>query len=645
MKKIFKSSIKILFASLIAVQLSSCTDYLNVSDQLASEMTMNDVFNNVGYTKRFHGFIYNGTADMTFICIDPSYRNMTGMDNPWGALTDEFKAGQGNPRNIPSQGYNAGNAQFSRWHLYSYIRQAHQFIKYAKVIPRTGETEYLDEAELKQMKAEARFFVAYYHWKLFELYGPIPLMKEEVDPSAADLDFGRNTMDECIEYLDKELKEVAEQLSTSEPENRAGVPTKGVALAVRTQMWVFAASKLYNGGWPAAMALQNPDGKKLFPAADAGKWQKAKAAFEDFYAFAKGPYGYALHREYPLWNGGNFSPEESLYQATKKANKEIIWAISKNSWGQLGGEGTWSRLTPRPLATGMPSYGVQQALVDDFFMANGKKIDEAGSGYTTDGFVDYEFEMWNRNTDPLRTKTTKVVSKISNRFVGREPRFYLAVFFQGRPWQIENRIALFHKNANTDSRFSNPVLFDNSSDNQPWTGYSYWKKYDQAMYPTGTSPRTPTPALTPNIQIRYADLLLIGAEILNEATNGADPRIYQFIDDVRSRAGIPMLKDIKPGMNKEQIAKAIRDERRIELLGEGQRYFDVRRWMIHREKGSDQSAPMYGLDMQSTDPYEGYHKVVKTEDKVWYSDDRMLLYPIPLNEVQKSKKLVQNPGW
>ncbi len=624
----------------------ACADFLNVSDQLASELTMEEVFSNVSYTHRFYGNLYSYIPDNTHIVINTTYAGLDGLDNPWGAVSDEFKAAQNNVKNLPLTGYNASNASLSRWTLYKGIRQAHQFIEYGHAIIPEGESvDGITEQEMTQMKAEARFFVAYYHWLLFELYGPIPIMRTAVDPSNPDLDFARNTMDECIEFLDTEFKEVAQQLAvTEDAQSRRAVPTKGVALALRAKMWLYAASKLYNGGYAAALEVANHDGTKLFPAYDASKWDKAKAAFEDFYTHAQSHY--SLYRTYPEWNNNEYSADESLYGALRAVdnNDEIIWAAANNSWGSVGSEGTFTRITPSELGGwGAPCYGPLQSMVDDYFMSDGLSIEES-SLYSDTGFSTYRQEMWNRNTDADRENVTVYEDQVFNMYLNREPRFYRNVMFQGRRWQIGNKISCFYRTAGTADEVgatSVKALFTSNKADNPYTGYSHFKIYDQSIYPSGTSPRS-APIFWPNIQIRYAEMLLIGAEILNEATNGTDPRIYEFIDDIRDRAGIPTLTEIKPGLSKELLAEAIRKEKRVEMVGEGCRYFDVRRWMLATTPGYEQGGATKGMEMYSSD-YAGFFEVVTFETRVW--GDEMYLYPIPLTEINKSTKLVQNPGW
>lgn len=105
-----------------------------------------------------------------------------------------------------------------------------------------------------------------------------------------------------------------------------------------------------------------------------------------------------------------------------------------------------------------------------------------------------------------------------------------------------------------------------------------------------------------------------------------------------------LLKDIKPEIKGNQALQeeAIRKERRIELFAEGQRYFDVRRWMCADEEGYKQGGPVHGMNMNA-DNLEDFMERTAFETRIF--ERRMYLYPIPLNEIQKSSKLVQNPGW
>src|SRR5699024_3639115 len=81
--------------------------------------------------------------------------------------------------------------------------------------------------------------------------------------------------------------------------------------------------------------------------------------------------------------------------------------------------------------------------------------------------------------------------------------------------------------------------------------------------------------------IRYAEVLLTYAEAKIEL-NEIDQSVYDAIDDVRQRAGMPPLDKTKYNTQQEMRA-AVRRERRVELAMEGLRWFDIQRWEIGDE--------------------------------------------------------------
>lgn len=76
--------------------------------------------------------------------------------------------------------------------------------------------------------------------------------------------------------------------------------------------------------------------------------------------------------------------------------------------------------------------------------------------------------------------------------------------------------------------------------------------------------------------LRYADILLMYAECLNETsdTSGA----YTYIQMVRDRVNLPTLATTKPNMTQVQMREQIGHERFLEFALEGHRFDDIRRW-------------------------------------------------------------------
>lgn len=609
--------IKILTLLLSVSILASCSkSYLDVSDELAEELTMEKIFSNPADVKRFHRNIYSGIPN-----TGEYAREFGGLYLPWPQLTDELERGQiARPLNITP--YNASHSDYGRWRLYQQIRQANIFLERAVEIPRQGRADFIDAAEIAALKAQARFLRAYYHYLLFELYGPITIMTELADPEDRNVDYARNSVDEVVDFIYNELTEVAAQLEDSDLSNQEelAVPTKGAALALRGRLMIYAASPLFNGGYTEALSLTNPDGKRLFPDADPSKWQRALSALQEFIDYAESGH-YELYKAY---TGTEYDPDKSLYELFMSYNKEIIFARSNVLWGTVPQNGVDGWSIPRGARGGTSQTGyiaVIQELVDDFFMIDGLDIDES-TLYQEEGYS-------NVNTDPSgRTEPgTRMM------YVKREPRFYQTVFYNERKWHVGGETIQFNKGGNSDNSETN---------NYATTGYILYKRLSQRVYDEGNNPRS---EYRPAIIFRLAEFYLLYAEALNEVNPG-DSRILEFVDKVRERAGIPKLVDIKPEIvgNQEAQREAIRREMRVELATEGQRYFDVRRWMIAENPSDEggQGGPIHGMDMNAP-TVDGFYQRTVIENRAFRK--AMYLYPLPLEEIQNSQFLVQNPGY
>jgi hypothetical protein len=122
------------------------------------------------------------------------------------------------------------------------------------------------------------------------------------------------------------------------------------------------------------------------------------------------------------------------------------------------------------------------------------------------------------------------------------------------------------------------------------------------------------------IVIRYADVLLLLAEVLNQ--NGQTSEAYQYVDLVRERAGMPTLTSVNPGLSQEAFFEQIKHERYVELFSEYVRFYDIKRW------------GMYGPELADYDP-----------DFKTFTIGQDEYAAIPQSELDKNENLVQNPGY
>lgn len=245
-----------------------------------------------------------------------------------------------------------------------------------------------------------------------------------------------------------------------------------------------------------------------------------------------------------------------------------------------------------------------QNLVDAYEMkANGKGINETGSGYDA-----------------------------TNPYAGRDPRFAATILYNGATWKSPKVLEIWNGGLNASPKA-----------NATKTGY-YLKKY--MLESVSLDPVLPTTGQHYWAIFRYAEILLNYAEAMNEAYGpdvvGADPILNLTArtqaNIVRARTGVAM-PAFPTGMSQAAFRDKLRNERRVEMAFEDQRFWDIRRWKI----GSTTNV-IHGVDITkdlSTGVLTFTPKTVET--RVW--DEKMNLYPIPQTELNINSQLGQNPGW
>lgn len=326
------------------------------------------------------------------------------------------------------------------------------------------------------------------------------------------------------------------------------------------------------------------------PANDAGRWAAAAATNKQVMQL-----GYSLYPKYDelFLTTGNKNNEGILYREylTVKQGSNIIGYQGPNYVGTTWL--SWGGSTPT------------QELVDDYAMANGRIISDPASGY-----------------DPL------------NPYANREPRFRQSVLYNGNTFNGTVFLSAVGSG-------NNAIDLADATDNTN-TGYCTKKRMDTTVniFQGGASAQN-------YYFFRYAEVLLNYAEAQNEAV-GPDASVYDAIDQIRTRAGIPTLSAVYPGLSKDQMRTLIRRERRIELAFEGKRYFDLLRWKIAEV---NLNHVMHGMEIRANGSGGYTYKVIPAVPAgapQWSFDKtKNYLLPIPLDALGQNPAMKdhQNPGY
>lgn len=142
--------------------------------------------------------------------------------------------------------------------------------------------------------------------------------------------------------------------------------------------------------------------------------------------------------------------------------------------------------------------------------------------------------------------------------------------------------------------------------------------------------------------LRYADVLLLYAEALNEWKHGPNSEAYAAINAVRRRGfGNPnntVSCDLPQGLDEEGFRKAVQKERAYELAFEGHRRLDLIRWGIYYE--TIQNTRKELANWWQTDNAKFNYVVYNYTEKGKHE-----LFPIPQRDIDLCPKFEQNPGW
>ena len=146
--------------------------------------------------------------------------------------------------------------------------------------------------------------------------------------------------------------------------------------------------------------------------------------------------------------------------------------------------------------------------------------------------------------------------------------------------------------------------------------------------------------------MRYTDVLLMYAEACNEL--GEDGTARTYLNEVRNRVKLPAVTS-----SGNELRKAIRLERRLELAWEQNRIYDIRRWtddngkkMICNLMGANGTFVKYNTDPATRDIYEWENQGEASDKGISFNENRDMVFPIPLYEITMSNgSITQNPGW
>lgn len=614
----------ILYLLLVFVGFTSCKDYLE--KEPLSEYLSSNFYNNEEAIKQGTNGVYQSMY-------------MESSQLPFCTLLDMYT-----PMGIER----ADNASIgvNNLDLLSVFSVELQWANYYKGVGRCntvldGAAPFVPELsdKAKQYLAEIRVIrVLDYHY-LVSLYGDVPYFNKSVTLEEQKTAVRKPWM-EIVDSLLVDLDRAAVYLPWEAKE--LGRIDKSFALGLKSRIALYAGSWCKEGFGKSA--VKNPEKSKAY--FDIAAKTASKVILES---------GRALDPKF----GDLFTRSGQL---TASAKKEILFSLiysdqaAKKTHYQSFGES--SRIY------GQSGRFPTQLLVDCYEMSNGKRIDEAGSGY------DPKKPFVNRDPRLKETIYTHHDTIIGNSG-GKKLKFLVELYNSKTKSFDETGIMTLIDNLDHPDSKSSVAQYGYI---QSGVGY-LWRKYnyfdDEVVYLASYNV----------LLMRYAEVLLTYAEAKIEL-NEIDNSVYSAINDVRLRVKMPGILTVDPtrANNQVKLRQIVRRERKVELAREaGLHLFDMRRWRTgaieNAEKtygfpiatgvdaaknifpeGYDQATPdmvpVYGTagsdrDLNDMALYAAFGSKLRSRDtdrpKNW--DDKFYLWPVPRTERSKAPQLTQNEGY
>lgn len=460
------------------------------------------------------------------------------------------------------------------------------------MIERLPEATVVNDREKETMTGEVLFIRALNNFEMMKRYGGMPILDHRLGLDE-NLELPRATFAEYVDFIVKDCDAAAQKLHGVEyPANQRGRITESAALALKAKTLLYAASPLFNsaspyikGEHPELVCYGNEDNNRWKLAADA-----AQAALN------------ACRQDgFDILNYGE--PEEDYRKLWEEVdNQEIIlaekWATKIGNWSH-----PWALIVPTGF--GMSTWG-DAVCIPHNFIRKYEKMDGTKANWDESG---------NRT------------SGLMEMYASLDPRFRQTVAYNGSKWNDSYTDVQFYEGAT-----GSPTQAVNK------TGAILHKLIPMQLAGDGSNYQ-----MAPSgILFRVAELYLDLAEALNEYGNSPSNEVYDAVNIIRQRAGMPSLPT---GLNKEQMRERIKNERDVELAFEDHRLWDIRRWMDAENEGVMQGK-FYKVNIFRTSGsglnQECDYSITPYETRTFHR--KMYMHPLPESEINKGY-MFQNPGW
>jgi hypothetical protein len=495
-------------------------------------------------------------------------------------------------RNAFSNGTNSLSASDGNWNTaFSRIRSINYLLDKAASYP--------SPADIATYVAEAKFFRAYVYFDLLQQYGGVPIIDKLLDVNSSELQAPRNTRDETIDFIIKNLEEAIPVLPV---ESSIGGGDKGRISKGAAQAFLGRVT-LYEGTWQKFRS-NTARANALLDKSIANSDSVIMSA--QYQLFAPAVLGDSALKYLFILENEKSNPAG----ITKSANKEYI----------LANRYSFSQRQIRNNVTHTGAGAVSSKFANMFLSEDGLPIEKSP---LFQGYATTRSEYQNRDH---RMQYTLVID--SNYYWDNENPGS-RVTWLGDAADIANSRGRLNAAGGTGYGLQKWQSERRLQDNE--------EGYDWPV-------------------IRLAEVYLNYAEAVFERYESiSDADLDKSLNLVRNRVNktMPKLSNAFVTANGLDMRTEIRRERNIELVAEGFRVDDLKRWKIAE---TEMPKDVTGIKWKGTrwetrwlvggkEPYplDANGNIIFEGGRMWAEKNYLL--PIPTQQIALNPNLAQNPGW
>jgi len=500
--------------------------------------------------------------------------------------------------------------------LYGAVHRANYVIENIKLkmLPGASATS---RASLEEIIGEARFLRGMVYHRLIAMYGDVPYIGRIIYDNSEVADIERLPIGQVKDSIIADFTYAVEKLPATA--RGLGRVSKPAALAFRGKTQLYWAS-WNNFGWPEldGFTPSQPEAQAAYAAAAAD----FKSVIEDFglTLFRNGEPG-----EIDALGKAEILPNYFyLFIPTANGDPEVLFAFSQGATGtnqseqimrHVGGRShEGSQLWVHPRYEIVDRY--QSTITGDFVAplipmnpsSNPAARTTLGSAVNPQSYADRDYRM----KGTIMWDYEMSIGLASLKSTGWVPFIY-------KTWASLVTIdGVKYMSYNDGGGNNSGIVYRKFLRNYPGDGRSA----GDYMFPL----------------MRLPDVYLMYAEATNEL-NGPQADAVELIDKIRHRGNLPPLT-VEKYSTKETFFEAIEQERIIELIGEGHRGFDIRRWRaLERVWTPPNSEGIWRIDSHGGQRQRYFHYSTERDYELNY------IFRIPPAERDRNPNLTQNRPW